>query len=169
MKKLLLLPVALYPYLFILWLAIMNFLASTEQTPLALVISFIFLALPTVCNIIYMVLSRKEDAHKLLGQALLVKVIHIPSYVLIYLFGLGASLMIFMTFPLIIFLVLFDFLILLSSSMISIFALAKNARNMPALSIIALVLQHTFCADIISLFIVRRISKKRKKALEEQA
>jgi uncharacterized SAM-binding protein YcdF (DUF218 family) len=92
-----------------------------------------FFALPLIssliCNIIFMLLSRKDDAHSLIGAALLVKLVHIPSYIFIFLLGVGASIMIFMTFALILMFILFDYMVLASSGMISVFALAKNIKN----------------------------------------
>ena len=54
----------------------------------------------------------------------------------------------------------FDYIVLLSSGMISVFALAKNIKNNKKLSIVALICQFFFCADVISLFVMHRISKK---------
>ena len=49
----------------------------------------------------------------------------------------------------------------LLSSSVSVFALAKNMKNNKLLSAAALICRFFFCADIISLFVLRRTSKKR--------
>ena len=125
----------------------------------------LFFVLPMVCNIIFMIVSRKDDPRKLMLAALLVKLVHIPAYVMVFLFGVGAALMIFFTLPLILLLVIGDYVVLLISSSISVFAIAKNVKGNKMLSLIALFCQFFFCADVISLFVLWRASKKTKEAI----
>lgn len=155
MKKLLLIPTMLFPYSFGLFSLIY---VSSLDADFAehILLGFFALSLisPLICNIIFLLLSRKDDAHSLIGAALLVKLVHIPSYIFIFLLGVGASIMIFMTFALILMLILFDYMVLASSGMISVFALAKNIKNNKIISVIALICQFFFCADVISLFVL---------------
>lgn len=48
--------------------------------------------------------------------------------------------------------------------MISVFALIKNRRSGTALTVIAIICQFYFCADVISLFVLQIIASKRKKS-----
>lgn len=161
MKKLLLIPVTVFPYSYVLGLFISELFANEEVAiwVFTSVVAFFFVS-PLICNIVYMVLSKNADTGELIRAALIIKLVHIPAYVMIFLFCLVASIMILMTFPLILMLMLFDYIVLLSSGMISVFALAKNIKYNKKLSIIALICQFFFCADVISLFVMHRISKK---------
>lgn len=161
MKKLLLIPTMFFPYSFVLGILISE-PSSHEAFAAYLFWGFIalFFLFPVICNVIFMIVSRKSDPRELIRAALLIKLVHIPSYVIIFILGVGASLMFFMTFPLILMLVLFDYIVLLLSSMISVFALAKNLKNDTLSSVVALICQFVFCADVISLFVLQLISKK---------
>ncbi len=162
MKKLLLLPTMLFPYFFVLGES-----EDDLQLEEILVLGGLFLALSLICNVIYMVLSRNEDPSKLMGGALLVKLIHIPAYVMIFFYGAVASLMFFMALPLIIMYVVFDYIVLLLSSSLSVFGLVKNMKNSEAFSIVALICQFVFCADVISLLVVWILSKIQRNAVTE--
>ena len=166
MKKLLLIPAMLFPYSFVLGFVFSEGYANSDSAIFALA-AFVglFFILPLVCNIAFIVFSRKDDPYKLISSALIVKLVHIPSYVIIFVMGLISSLMIFMTLPLILMLILFDYIVLITSSFISVFALAKNINEKKTLSILALICQFFFCADIISLFVLWIISKNQKKTL----
>jgi hypothetical protein len=112
-----------------------------------------------------MIASRKDDPGDLIRAALLIKLFHIPAYIVVFVFGVIAAIMIFMTLPLILMLILFDCIVLLFSSLISVFALAKNIKNNKLLSVVALICQFFFCADIISLFVLWIISKNQRKTI----
>ena len=165
MKKLLLIPEMLLPYAFALGLLISNLFENEDQAALVFgIVIAIFSVAPLICNVIYVITTRKDDPHSLLFGALVVKLVHIPAFVIIFIFGLISSLMIFMTFALILMLIVFDYLLLLSSSFISVFALAKNAKSSKTLSVLALICQFIFCADVISLIIVWIVSKNQRQA-----
>ena len=166
MKKLLLIPAIFFPYSFVFGFLISESY-SAEDFAIYILLGFValFLFLPLICNTIFIILSRNDDPRKLLRVAFIVKIVHIPSYVIIFLLGLGASIMFFMTFPLILMFVLFDCLVLFISSSISVFALAKNIKNNKSLSIVALVCQFIFCADVISLLVLQIVSKKQNKRI----
>ncbi len=160
MKKLLLLPVIIFPYLLVLGL-LLGELFPEDIAPIVFGVFVILFALATpICNIIFMIVSRNDNPLDLIRAALLVKIVHIPSYVIVFISGIVAAIMIFMTLPLILMFILFDCIVLFLSSSISVFALAKNVKNNKTLSIVALICQFFFCADIISLFILRLVSKK---------
>ena len=165
MKKLLLIPAMLFPYSFVLGGIASDGYANIDSDLEAYILIGLFFILPLVCNIAFIVFSRKDDPYKLISSALIIKLVHIPSYVIIFVMGLISSLMIFMTLPLILMLILFDYIVLITSSFISVFALAKNIKEKKTLSILALICQFFFCADIISLFVLWIISKNQKKTL----
>ena len=165
MKKLLLIPAILFPYSFVLVGIVSNGYANIDSDLEAYILIGLLFILPLVCNIAFIVFSRKDDPYKLISSALIVKLVHIPSYVIIFVMGLISSLMIHMTLPLILMLILFDYIVLITSSFISVFALAKNIKEKKTLSILALICQFFFCADIISLFVLWIISKNQKKTL----
>lgn len=160
MKKLLLVPVSFLPYIFSVALLFSESFSGTEQK--ILLLSFIgYVVLTFLCNLVFVILSAHEDASKLLRAAIWIKLVHIPAYICVFFIGTIMSLMIFMTLPFIIFLVFFDYTILLFSSFISVFVLIKNIKNNAVLSVIAIICQFFFCADIISLIVLRYIEKKR--------
>ena len=155
------LPEALLPYAFGIGFLVSEFFPTEDTSSIvfAFILGALFLSCP-ICNVIYMIKSRKSDPRELLREALTVKLIHIPAFVGIFIMGVIAAIMIFMTLPLILLLVLWDYLILLSSGMLSVFALIKNTKRDKALSVIAIICQFFFCADVISLLLLRLVSKK---------
>lgn len=160
MKKLLLIPVIIFPYLLALGVLLSN-LFPEDIAPIVFGIFIILFALATpICNIIFMILSRKDDPCDLIRTAFLVKLVHIPAYIIVFILGVVAAFMIFMTLPLILMLILFDCIVLFFSSSISVFALAKNIKNNKLLSVAALICQFFFCADVISLLVLNNIMKK---------
>ncbi len=160
MKKLLLIPVIIFPYLLALGVLLGN-LFPEDVAPIVFGVFIILFVLATpICNIVFMILSRKDDPYDLIRAAFLVKLVHIPAYIIVFIFGVIAAIMFFRTLPLILMLILFDCIVLFFSSSISVFALAKNIKNNKILSVVALICQFFFCADIISLFVLRLVSKK---------
>ena len=171
MKKLLLIPTMLFPYSLGLGLLISHYFLNVfnvnETVSVQVfegIISLFFVA-SLVCNIVYMNLSKQSDSYELIRVALFIKMIHIPAYVLVFLFGVGLASIFFITFPILFIFVVFDYFALLTSSMISVFALAKNVKKEGNLSMLILVFQFFFCADIISLFVLWYISKKKTKTI----
>ena len=168
MKKLLLLPTMLFPYMVCLSLGY-GFIAQSFSniTFKALdIISLVTLALSFVCNFIYIFSTRKKTAELLLKNAFLIKAIHIPTYIFILALGIMMGLMFFITFPFILILIVFDLLTLWISGMISVYSIAKSFKASglcsKSLLIIAMICQFFFCADIISLFVVKIVIKKKK-------
>jgi len=166
MKKLLLIPTAVFPYSFCLLLACGFFVSWSDFLFNALgILCFLCFIFGIICNIVFMILSRKEDSKDLLMIALLLKMIHITPYILIFGLGLIMGFMFFMTFPFIIFLVFIDCITLFLSGMISVFALIKNLKKNCSVSLVTMICQILFCIDIISLFILNLDSIKEKHML----
>ena len=160
MKKLLLIPVIIFPYLLTLGVLLGNLFPEDVAPIVSGVFIILFVLATPICNIVFMILSRKDDPYDLIRAAFLVKLVHIPAYIIVFIFGVIAAIMFFRTLPLILMLILFDCIVLFFSSSISVFALAKNINNNKILSVVALICQFFFCADIISLFVLRLVSKK---------
>lgn len=170
MKKLLLLPTVLFPYSILLWLAYGFGSGQFTGNPVMEGLGYACRAcalLAPVCNIIYMILSGKQSATVLLEIALIVKLLHIPFYVLVFTLGCLMGFMFFMTFPFILMLVFIDCVVLLFSGMISIFSIIKNIKNRTVLSAFSIVCQFLFCADVISLFILFLTSKNKPHAISD--
>lgn len=165
MKKILLLPTIFLPYTFCL---IFGYISANQNmsynTEISFIIPLITLFFSFVCNSIYIFTTKNISATQILRTALIIKAIHIPAYILIFLIGAIMGLMIFMTLPFILFLVLIDFIFLFMSGMISIYAHIKALKEKQicpsALLIISLICQAFFCADIVSLFVINIIAKK---------
>jgi len=115
----------------------------------------------------YIIFTKEKNAYELLKTAILIKIVHIPTYILIFILGFFMGLMFFMTFPIIILLVAVDLITLWISGMISVYSVAKALKQgglcPKPLLIIAMVCQFFFCADIISLFVINFIAKKNNK------
>ena len=165
MKKLLLIPCIIFPYSLVLSVLIGDLFPENIAPIVFGVLIVLFAVLTPIWNVIFMIVSRKDDPGDLIRAALLIKLFHIPAYIVVFIFGVIAAIMIFMTLPLILMFVLFDCIVLFFSSSISVFALAKNIKNNKLLSVVALICQFFFCADIISLFVLWTISKNQRKTI----
>ena len=166
MKKLLLLPVALLPYASLLGVWLGKFFPEVlAPYVFAVLMLLVWLAAP-LCNIIFMLVSGKTAPHALIRAALIIKLIHIPAYIAVFIFALAASLMIVMTFPLIVMLALIDYLMLLLSGMISVYALARCIKTDGSPALATLVCQFFFCADVIGLLVFWLSARKRTRSDE---
>lgn len=159
MKKLLLLPTVLFPYTFCLCLGLM-FLADSDQGDMAVsaagIACLVCLGLALIGNTVFLLAGRNDPAEALIRTALLVKIIHIPTYLLIFFFALSIGLVAFVfAIPLFFLLVIVDVITLGLSDMISLLALAKNLKQHTVASVLTLVCQFFFCADIVSLLVLR--------------
>ena len=159
MKKLLI-PTAVLPYIVCLCLGYgvisQNF---SDNTILILgIVALVTLVLSFVCNIIFILTTKSKSSMELLRTTLLIKAIHIPTYIVIFIFGAMLGVMFFMTFPIILLLVLIDYLTLWMSGMISIYAhirVIKEKRiSSTAPVVISMICQLFFCLDIISLIVI---------------
>ena len=167
MKKLLLIPIALLPYASLLgvWLG-KFFPEALAPHVFAVLMLLVWLAAP-LCNIIFMLVSRHTAPHELIRAVLIVKLVHIPAYIAVFLFALAASLMIVMTFPLIVMLGLIDCLMLFLSGMVTVYALARCIKTDGAPALAALVCQFFFCADVIGLLVFWLATRKKARSDEK--
>lgn len=168
MESLLLIPTLVFPYTVCLCVGYgftMGDFSDTNITVLG-ILALVTLVLSFICNLVYIIITRGKSFDKILNAALIIKILHIPTYLLIFALGVLMGFMFFMTFPFIIFLVFIDLITLWLSGMISVCALVKGIRDKRISSkaplIIALVCQMFFCADIISAFVVKIIFRKVK-------
>ena len=166
MKKLLLLPTIIFPYTVCLCLGYGFIAQSFSNTTIKILGIFVFvtLVLSFACNLVYIFTAKENTAKELMKTALLIKAVHIPTYILIFVLGVLMGLMFFMTFPFILLLVFIDLLTLWMSGMISVYSLAKSLKERGLCSkrllIMAMVCQFFFCADIISLFLIKIAIKR---------
>ena len=164
MKRFLLIPTVIFPYIFCIGgYLFLQFGFNDFYVTIWGYCLLICAVLAIALNIVFMVCSRNQQAIDVLKTSLILKLIHIPTYVLIYIIGLFMGFMFFMTFPLILFLVFIDYVTLILSSMISVFALIKNLKNNKGISILALLCQIFFCVDVIALTIAFFTIKKQTK------
>ena len=168
MKKLLLIPTTIFPYTVCLCLGYGFIAQSFSNTTIEIfgILALVTLALSLVCNFVYIFSTLRKPAEELLKIAFIIKAVHIPTYILIFILCVLMGLMFFMTFPFILFLIFIDLVTLWISGMISVYSIAKSLKESglcsKSLLIIAMVCQFFFCADIISLFVVRIAITKRK-------
>lgn len=167
MKKLLLLPTVLFPYLLCLDLGygfvVKQFLTGDPVLTALSLLSLACLILAPVTTVIYLWLSRKDDPRDRLRTALHVKLLHIPTYLTIFVLGLLMAIMLFFTFPFILFLIFLDWLTLMLTAVLCIPAAAKCKHEQPLLTVLTIFFQFFFCADILSLIALNQALKKSRK------
>ena len=114
MKKLLLIPTMLFPYTVCICLGYGFISRNFNDLPITVlaIASLVCLALSLICTTIYLIITKNTDPKKLLKIALLIKLLHIPTYVLIFIFGAMMGIMFFMTLPIILLLILIDLITL---------------------------------------------------------
>jgi len=167
MKNLLLIPTILFPYTVCLGFT-GRFNESLSNTAIALhiAVSLITLLSALLCNLLFIFATKNTSTTQLLKTALIIKAIHIPAYLIIFVSGAIMGLLFFFTIPIIAFLVLIDFITLCLSGMISVYAhikaLKEKNTELSVPLIISLICQAFFCADVISLLVVSITLKKSK-------
>ena len=170
MKKLLLIPITIFPYTVCLCLGYGFIRQGFSNTTFEIlgIFALVTLVLSLVCNLIYIFSTLKKPAAELLKTAFIIKAVHIPTYILIFILGVLMGLMFFMTFPFVLLLVLIDLLTLWISGMISVYSISKALKEgelcSKAILIISMICQFFFCADVISMFVIRSVMKKKEKA-----
>jgi len=171
MKKLLLIPTLIFPYMVCLCLGVVlnfNNIPNTTVEIFGVVLLFLYL-ISFICNLVYILTTRAESYDVLLKNAIIIKLFHIPTYVAIFILGFFMGLMFIMTFPLNMVLVNIDLLTLWISGMISIYSIAKSLKTCEFCSkpilIIAIICQFFFCLDIITLLVVITTIKKNKQRI----
>ncbi len=153
MRKLLLLPTLILPYMVVLESLI-------PELPLKInlfILFFVFIA-AVICNIVFVATSN-ESPKQLVIYALVIKLAQIPAYILIFVVGLFSLAMAFMLAPVFIALVIFDVFSLLVNGIVSVYAVVRSLENTDGLSksriIITAVCQYVFCIDVIMLLLFR--------------
>lgn len=163
MKKCLLIPAIIFPYTVFLCLVSMF---SNTIIKVFVIIPIITFILSFICNLIFIFTTRNASAKELIQSSLLIKALHIPTYIVFFLWGLIMGLMFHMTFPFIIFLMIIDLLTLWISSMVSIYSIIKAIKEKNTYStaflVVTLFCQFFWCADIAGLFIVFIVTKMKK-------
>lgn len=124
-----------------------------------LVLYVIALACSAIVFIISLVL--KWDALELLRVNMIIKLVHIPAYLFIFLFGLGTLITIF-TAPISLLLMLLDAMTIVLSGMIGLAGVIRG-RSEKKLSTQAAVLlgflQFIFCVDVMGAILLYRKAK----------
>lgn len=165
MKKLLLIPTAIFPYLFCsFWVYVYS--SQFDENALSQILSALCLIAPVlavVLDIIYIVKQKNESPEKLLASAFVIKLIHIPTYIALFVIGTLLGLMFFMTFPLVLLIIITNLVTLLLSGIVAVHALIKGLSLNRKLGALAIACQFFFCIDVIALFIAWRKTKKQLK------
>ncbi len=172
------LPIILFPYAFAGFFAAMWFSSGSEGPMMFFYENmFLFLAvigvlmiLAIVCAIICLVLglSGKWDSLSLAKTAMIIKLIHIPAYVVIFIWGF----IFFITIWLMIFtvvLAIIDYIILLTSTSLSLTAAINSAREGKCSiksNIWFIILQFIFCADVVAAVIFYFKLRKKNRLSE---
>lgn len=163
-----LLLVILFPYLVVLALVciykgyFMETVFHNNAYPFLIALIVLYVT-ALVCSVAVFInsLVKKWNAQELLCINMVIKLIHIPAYLLIFFIGLASLITIF-TFAISIFLMFLDGMTILLSGLIGlggvIRSLKENKLSKRA-AVIHGILQFVFCADIISSIIIYKTVK----------
>ncbi|WP_310602190.1 hypothetical protein [Anaerosporobacter sp.] len=161
-KRLPLILVTLYPYLIIL-----SFLGLFEKSvsfifPVLVVLYFVVL----ICSIgtLYTAIVNKRDEQELLRMNMIMKVVQIPSYILIFICALICLSTIF-TFALSFFLLFLDCFTIFLTGLVGVAAIIRaceEGKLTRRSAVIHGLLQFVFCIDVISAIIVYVKAKRHK-------
>lgn len=166
----LLLGVLVYPYI-IVFLLVSMFTSSEVYIDRhvnllsLLMIMVIWYVVVLVCTIVTLIinLSKEKDATEILRINMIIKLIHIPAYLILYIVGVICLLTIF-TFGISIALVIIDIMIIVLSGLIGLGGIIRSVKEnkiRKETGIIFAVLQFVFCVDVI-IAIVAYIMVRRK-------
>jgi hypothetical protein len=125
---------------------------------------FILYFISFVCSVIACITSiaNKRKALEVLRINMIIKLIHIPAYIMIFVVGLFCMITIF-TFGITIALIILDGLTIVLSGLIGLGGVTKSLKENKISKIAAAIhgiLQFVFCADIISSVIIYLKVKK---------
>lgn len=170
MKKLLVLPAAILPYMIFISVVCM-FYSGTKPVLFLFTaaITAVLFPVSALCNVVYVVMLRKESELKAIKAALILKLVQVPAYVGIFCLGLMCMLTIF-TIPVILVLSALDFVSLCICNVISLPAIVKCRKSQmisKSTFVISSIVQFVFCLDIISIFAIYIKTKKQKLIIEE--
>lgn len=172
------LPIILFPYAFAGFFVAMWFCAGSEgpmmffyeNMLLFLAVIGVLMIMAIVCAVICLVLglTGKWDSLSLAKTAMIIKLIHIPAYIVIFIWGF----IFFITIWLMIFtvvLAIVDYIILLTSTSLSLASAINSAREGKCSiksNIWFIILQFIFCADVVTAVIFYFILKKKTRLNE---
>jgi hypothetical protein len=167
-KRILPILLLISPYLYIL-IAIIGIAHSTLNIMPELI--FIHLCMVIVIfipNVIYafVLVAHRENSDVLLFWDMLLKVCNIPIYIMVFIAGFFTGLLGPFSIPLMLLLVIFDYLILLPSTMYGVGGLIQARREgkiMKKTAIINSILHFFFFTDVISAIIIFYKQKVNKK------
>lgn len=147
-------PILILPYLIVGILSVALFGKDNpfgKINPLGILLLCIMLT--TIFSVIYFIKSivKKDDPELLAKRAMIVKLVHVPAYIMIFILGICFMITIF-TIPFTIGLFLIDSLILFLSSLLTISSVINGLRTgiLKIKDIIwVVILQFVFCADVV--------------------
>lgn len=163
--------IAIFPYLIAFALICMykGYLIDTvfhhNVYPLLLILIVMYVV-ALVCAVIAFVasLKKKRKILEVLRVNMIVKLIHIPAYLFIFVVGLLCMITIF-TFGITIVLMIFDGMTIVLSGLIGLGGIIRSLRENKIsikVAVIHGILQFVFCADIISSIVIYRKVKATK-------
>lgn len=172
------LPIILFPYAFAGFFVAMWFCAGNggpmlffyENMLLFLAVIGVLMIMAIVCAVICLVLglTGKWDSLSLMKCAMIIKLIHIPAYIVIFIWGFIFFITIWlMVFTLV--LAFVDYIILLTTTSLSLTAAINSQREGKCTfkgNIWFIILQFIFCTDVITAVIYYFILKKKSRKNE---
>jgi len=151
-RILLLLSLILPPYTLVAWILVL--LVTKTFNWYVIAASAAFYSAAIICSVVWLVICVKKNlsAKEALRMNMFVKLMHIPAYLVIFLFGVGfvAS---FFAAPFAVVLLVSNCLTILSSGLIGAGAMHRALKEdmLPKYAAIILgILQFMFCVDVIS-------------------
>ena len=171
MKKfILLLPGLLCPYILLILMFCFFIINSSfigENLPVVLLSFAALIVISIICSLIYVVLGlcRKWDSRETAFISLLIKVLQIPSYVLIFGIGCIFILTIF-TYAISFILVIFDCLTIFITGLTGLLSVTRCYRDGKLTKLFAFVCgfcQFIFCIDVISAAVVYVKARSKSK------
>lgn len=158
-------PIILFPYLIVIALVCLfkgYFIESIFQNNIFLLLLVLFImfgvALANAIIVFISNIAKKKDSLEILKVNMVVKLIHIPAYLFIFVIGWSCMLTIF-TFAVTIILMILDGLTITLSGLIGLSGVIRSLSEMritKKTAIIYAILQFVFCADVISSILLFR-------------
>lgn len=165
MKKILLIPTILFPYLilFCMFCIFSGFLMEELFQGFAPVMLFylaVWFIVALICNAIYIAISavKKCDTTELLKTNMIVKIAQIPAYIAIFVLGVLCIMTIF-TIGFTLFFIIFDLVSVFLSGTIG-FGAVMTAKEKPPQFILLALSQFVLCIDLPLSIVTFLLSKK---------
>lgn len=148
MKKLLIIPTLIFPYLllFCMYCIFSGFLMDLFDGFILVMILYVlgFLILACICNIIYIALCHKDGT--LLKTSMIVKIAQVPAYIAIFILGVLFMTTIF-TIGFTLFFIIYDIISVFLSGMIGLGGMALKKGKRPVFIVLGL-LQTVMVIDL---------------------